>query len=450
MALLGVRGGASWGWRIALGALMVGSVSATAAAQSVDSGRAFRGLFAPNVTGGSAALTTEVYQGSNRGTAGSTLGGGSVYDRGTFTGLTSGLTLGHAGRRTTYGANALGMLRYYNDTGSFRSLYQGGAIGVRHEGRRVAVELQEQVSQEAAFEFGNLRRLGTRALGSLGAVAPDHALEGYGLFTAASTVGVGFQTGRRQWVSLGYRYAYIRLSQDDELLPPAPASTFHSQDVSLRTSQQFWKNTGVEFEFNALRGGLQQVGTAASTWVYTFNTSVDRMQSLSLTRTTTLRAGAGASVLHDARGQRLVFTGAASLDKQVNRGMRASLGFQRDVHFVEGLPDPVLTNGMVVVLTAQPVSRVHLGARAIGSRGQAALGSDGATDVPYTSYGLDARLRVRLAGPLAAYGEYVNFHQQFDDGGSMLVLRGPVERQGFRAGILFVVPLSGQHQRGVE
>jgi hypothetical protein len=446
----GVCHEARWGCRLTVAALLVGSLSGTAAAQSVDSGRAFRGLFTPNVTGTSSTLTTEVYQGSNRGTAGSTLGGGSVYDQGTFTGLTSGLTLARAGRRTAYGANALAMVRYYNETASLHSLYQGGAIGVRHEGRRIAVELQEQVSQQAAFEFGNLRRIGTQALGSLGTIAPDHALEGYGLFTAASNVAVGFQTGRRQWLSVGYRYAYMRLSQDDELLPAAAASTLHSQDVSLRTSKQFWKNTGVDFEFNAQRGGLQQLGTRSGTWLYTFNTSIDRMHSLSLTRTTVLRAGAGGSLLRDARGQRLVFTGATFLDKQVNRGTRASVGFQRDVHFVEGLPDPVLTNGLVVVLSAQPASRVSMGVRAIGSRGRAALGSDGATDVPYTSYGLDARLRVRLTGPLAAYGEYVNFHQQFDEGGSILVLGRPVERHGFRVGVLFVVPLSGQQQRGVE
>ena len=438
---------AIWGGRAALAALVLALPAATASAQSLDPGRAFRGLFVPNAVGTTASLAADVYQGANRRTGESGFGGSeSIFDQGVFTGVTGNFGMSHTGRYTAVGASALGMVRYFADSGEVRSLYHGGAFGLRRQGRRIGIELQQQVGAQPAYEFGNLRTMTAQKLGGLGNVDPDHASDGYSLFTSSSSVALGVQSRQRQWLRLGYGYAYSHIARRDLTLPDAPVTSFHAQDLSVGTSQQLWKNTGVRFDFKASRGGIQQLGDAG-TWIYNINAGLDRMQNLSLTRTTSMNLGFGGSVVNDARGRRYVVLGAGGIDKRFGRSTRAGLSVRRDVNFVEGLAEPVLTNGLAASLDTQPSPRWRFSGRVGASRGRANLTSEGAT-VGYDSYGVNARLRVKLTGPFAAYGEYVLFHQRFEAADNPLFLADAIQRNGIRVGLVIDLPFFGQ--RGVE
>jgi hypothetical protein len=443
-----VWGKATWGGRAAGVLLVLGTAVGSASAQSVDPGRAFRGLFVPNLAGTTAVLATDVYQGSNHGSSAAGFGGGSIYDHGTFAGVSSNLAVTHTGRRTTIGATGFGSVRYFTDTGDLRSLFHGGAFGLRHEKRRVAFQMQQDLTQQPIYGFGNLRSLVGRDLGSLGSVSSEYGvIDGYSMLTAASSFGLALQNGRRQWLSGGYRYAHTTILRRDETLPELPVTSITSQDLSARTSHQFWKNTGVHFDFIASRGGLQRLRLGAPTWIYTFDASVDRLQNINLTRSTAITLTGGTSMLNDAVGRRYVFVGSGSLSQRMGRRSRLAFGFRRDLHFIEGLEDPVLTNALILDLDTRLNRRMQFTARGTASRGRAALAGDRLAGIPYTSYGLEARLRARVRGPFGAYAEYVTVQQDYDDPAHVLSGR-PVDRYGIRAGLVISLPLSGQ--RGVE
>jgi hypothetical protein len=441
---------ATWGGRATLAGLVLAATSGVASAQTVDPGRAFRGLFVPAASGGAAALSADVYQGSNSGTGGS--GRSELYDKGMFTGLTTNLSATWTGRRTTYGASGFSMLRYYADSSDMRSLFQGGAFGIRHQAGRKAFEFQQTVGQQPAYEFGGVRGLSQRPLGSLGEGNPEYGVDGYTMFSTSSRVGLGMQVGRYQWLTTSYQYGYSRVTRDEnriDELPIPDEPIVHSQEISARLSRQLWRNTGVHFNFVSMQGGRNRSrGREAGAWIHNFNIGIDKLQNLSLTRTVTLSLGGGGSVLNDAYGRRFVAVGAGGIEKRFGRTTRAGFVARRDIQFVEGLIDPVLTNGVSASTDGEIGRRWVFRIRAHASQGKAALIGNSVEGVPYTSYGADARLNVKLTGPFSLYGEYVRYHQQFEDPTGLFVLGRPVNRTGVRVGVVVGIPLYGQ--RGVE
>ena len=443
-------GKATWGGRAALAVVTFAGLSSVATAQTVDPGRAFRGLFVPAASGGAAALSVDLYEGSNTGTGGS--GRSELYDQGLFTGLTANLTGIWTGRRTSYGATGYSMLRYYADGGDMRSLFHGGAFGIRHQFGRKAIEFQQTVGRQPAYEFGGVRGLNQRPLGGLGEANPEYGVDGYSMFSTTSRVGLGLHIGRYQWISTSYQYGYSSVTRDEDRrdeLPAPDEPIVHSQEISARLSRQIWRGTGVHFNFVSMQGGRNRSrGRTSGAWIHNFNIGVDKLQSMSLTRTLTLSVGGGGSILNDAYGRRFVAIGAGGLEKRFGRTTRAGFVVRRDIQFVEGLIDPVLTNGASLTTDGEIGRRWVFRLRGHASQGKAALLGSSLEGVPYSSYGADARVNVKLAGPFALYGEYIRYHQQFEDPTGLFVLGRPVNRTGVRVGVVVGVPLYGQ--RGVE
>jgi hypothetical protein len=436
------------GPRLAVAALALLAWAPDAAGQAVDPGRALRGLFvAPSAAGSSVSLAAEVYEGVNSGSYRSTVD--SLFEDGAFTGLTTSLSVNKAARRTSVGATATTMMRYYAEAGQTRRLLAAGAIGLRHQMRRSALELTQSVAEHPTYDFGSLRGLSAPALGSVTSINPDHVSTGYMTLSSTSAAALSYQLGKRQWISGGYRYTHARLYADGA--QPEVAELEHSstnaQEISVGMTRQVWQKAGVNLHYVLAQG--HELGlTQSSGWIQSFNVGLDKLNTLSLSRSTTLSISGGTSVLRDLDGPRYVLIGGAGINQQIGRDATAGLLVRRDVHFVEGLPDAVLRNGLEAHFAAGMSRRWGVDLRGSGARGRGGYAGDVANDAPYTSYAVNLRFLARVAGPFALYGEYVRAHQDFEAVSGIFADARPIDHNGIRVGLTMMLPIYSH--RGVK
>jgi hypothetical protein len=172
------------------------------------------------------------------------------------------------------------------------------------------------------------------------------------------------------------------------------------------------------------------------------NIGVDYRKPLSITRRTHLRFGAGSAVADDGRGRRrLEAIGSASLVHQMKRTWSASALYSREVGFIEGFDEPVLTDSVTAALGGLMSRRLEFSTGAGYFNG--AIGfTPGAPR--FDSYSAWVRVRRALNQSLAAYAEYLFYHYEFDESISRPAGLPPrYSRNGVRAGLSLWVPLLG-------
>jgi hypothetical protein len=204
----------------------------------------------------------------------------------------------------------------------------------------------------------------------------------------------------------------------------------------------------VRFELVSSKGRPQRpVGQPESAWIHNFNVGVDRFRSFSLTRTTTVSLTGGTGVVNDLEGQRIVVLGSGGIEKRFSRTVRGSIQARRDLSFVEGVAEPVLTNAVTGTLQAAAGRRWTFALHGVYGKGRAAAADDGPLGLEFETYTVEARVLYRLSGPFSAYADYFRAHRAF---GALELepVASPYTRNGVRFGLVVHMPIFGE--RGVE
>jgi hypothetical protein len=424
-------------------ALLTVGAPAAEGQSGVDPGRAFRGLFEVRENRTAVTFAADIYQGIDR---------PGVFDsdaQDIFTGIAPVLMFSRAGRSTTFGASAVAVGRYYSNAGFASLLYQGGNVGLEQKFGRIAVQLQQSIARQPTVHLGKLGSEMAMPLGSAPGVSVDEIGNGDGLVTSTSAFGIGVQAARYTWFNTGYRYEHSRFD-DDRPEDGTYEPTMHRQEVTAGVSHRVGRSTGVRFMLRSVNGRTDAHATESSSeWFHNINVGVDRAQNLSLTRTMTVSFTGGAGFMRrDIGGQGLVAVGSATLTKHFGRRARATAAIERDMHFIEGLSSPALSNGFRASFEAPSGRRWTFSAKGGFTDGVVAP-SAGNERLDYSARFADARVAYRVRGPFSFYGEYVWFEQTVDPFGSLpATLTDSTRRQGIRFGVILNVPLVGG--QGVE
>jgi hypothetical protein len=170
------------------------------------------------------------------------------------------------------------------------------------------------------------------------------------------------------------------------------------------------------------------------------NIGVDYRKPLSITRRTHLRFGAGSALADDGRGRRrLQATGTASLIHQMKRTWSASADYRREVGFLEGFDQPVLSDSVGAALGGLMSRRLEFSTGVRYFDGAIGLTTNAQR---FESYSAWVRARTALTRSLAAYAEYLFYHYEFDE----RLTRPPglpprYSRNGVRIGLSWWLPL---------
>jgi hypothetical protein len=432
----------------AAGLMLLGSAAAVSAQTGVDPGRAFRGLFADaGASTTTLSLSADIYQGIQRPAA---FDGTEPQEM--FSGISPSLLFTRSGRGTTFGASAGATTRYYANAGSLRTLYEGAAVGLRHQFGRLAVQLQQSVVRQPTLRLGLApASFGGSSLGVLDHGTVEQVGDGDGLLSSSSRIALGLQPGRYFWVSAGYGYEYFEFRG-----PAASLGLFnpvsHRQEAHVSASRRFGRSTALRAGLRSVKGtGATSVANDRAAWIHNIDIGLDRLQNISLTRTTTLSLNGGAGFVRQEATEQaptLVALGGVGLDKRFGKRTRLSMTARRDLYFVDGLRDPVLTNGVTGRFDLPVGRRWTFSANTGASKGRAMAEATSPDGTSYTSTFVELRTMFRLRGPVSIYGEYLRFEQSFDRNALPSLYGREETRTGLRFGVVLNVPILGE--RGVE
>jgi hypothetical protein len=152
-----------------------------------------------------------------------------------------------------------------------------------------------------------------------------------------SLLSLSHKLSRRVDVSLGYARDDSTFASDEGFLNQTITGR-----LTFRLTQHLsiWASDGY---FDSEARSADVVSTTRGQLV-NFGLGYDRLASLSLTRHLTLGLGVGASVVSDGNQRQLAATGNATLTDEIGRSWTASLGYRRQVGFVEFFQQPVTSD----------------------------------------------------------------------------------------------------------
>jgi hypothetical protein len=413
------------------------AASASPALAQADPGRVFRGLFeAAPVAQTVVALTSSVYEGFDSRTASAEEG---ELSGGLFSAVTPTLTISHVGQRSAFGLSATNLVRHYNEDGRFLTLDRGASFGLRHSRGRVALQLSQRVSHRPYYAFLDLASLASPGLGGMHEMSVDRSSGRYALTSYATTIQASRQSSEHQWLSAGYQFRYARPSAGGEVEDEGlELQDVIGHEATVSLTRQISRRTGAHIGYAIRTAGDVNGVTTSPSRTHELNVGLDRFQSLSLTRNTSLSFSTGTGLLDTVSGMRLTLLGAASLDHRFGRGSRATIRFRRALDYVDGIDAPVLRDAAIAEFDVQLAQRLVGQFRANVARGtiQGAVAS-----APYTTAYGSARMRFDFSRRVAGYAEYFDYYREFaGDTGSSLV-GGSWHRHGVRVGVMVDVPL---------
>ena len=141
----------------------------------------------------------------------------------------------------------------------------------------------------------------------------------------------------------------------------------NSYSVGGRFSHRVSRNASLRLGYTYRRGKYGFVSTAADATIHDLDFGVDYGRALSLFRRTQLDFGVGSSMVNqptDGFNERPQYrvVGNVGLNHEISRTWRARLAYMRGFGFVDGLPEPVFSDGVTASLSGFVNRRVDVSA----------------------------------------------------------------------------------------
>lgn len=206
---------------------------------------------------------------------------------------------------------------------------------------------------------------------------------------------------------------------------------------SLRISRKFTRYLALSAGYGIQQGRYSEP-KSRTTETRDISIGTDYDRPLSRTRRTFLSLSSGAAQIEDQRGQSFRVTGAAGLRHEIGRSWTANVNYNRGVRYLEGFPEPFLSDGVRAGLHGFVSRRVDLSFNGGYSTGVIGVRTDGSG---YRNYFSTAVVRFALTQLLALSSEYLYYHYAFDRDPEITGLPREVERHGVRVSLGLWLPL---------
>jgi hypothetical protein len=220
-----------------------------------------------------------------------------------------------------------------------------------------------------------------------------------------------------------------------------------SYSLSAGYHHTFTKTATLKLDYGYRKGTYAQVAGERATVAHDLNIGLDYTKALSRSRRTFVSFNSGSTIIQadplntTERSQYMVL-GGGSLSHQMGRTWLAQLDLSRSLKFLEGFPDPVLSNGVNASLAGQVSKRLNTRFNAGYSTGDVnsaspVLGTNG-----FNTYTALANVSFRMTRHLSIYSDY--FYYYYDMGSGIALPPGVpagLERNSIHVGLTLWAPL---------
>jgi hypothetical protein len=303
-----------------------------------------------------------------------------------FTSASGSLTYGLEGTRAGASASLSSSANYYEEVSDEIIRGYGGAVGAwLRISNRTRLDGSHAVTYQPAFQNAFQQLLDP----SFVPIVPptDVAASDERWLSHDSRIALSHQLSRRSSLSFdaGRREVDFSGSEGRQLQYSAGARYTHQLSAGLGFRLGYRYSTGDASGDASGRAGF-----------HTIDAGLDFSRSFSITRRTTLGVSTGSSVVQTADDTTQFFvTGSGTLSQRLGRTWSASVTGGRDVSFVDGLGDPVLSDRLMAGVNGNLGRRVRAQAAANAIRGQVLAGAD--EDETYLVYTANTGISVALA-----------------------------------------------------
>jgi hypothetical protein len=272
-----------------------------------------------------------------------------------------------------------------------------------------------------------------RSAGRLSTAEEDFAITGQYYTRASAQAGV-FQTvdiGRRASAEFDYSYGRTELS--------GGARTYDSHRAGTTLRYAMAKSVGLRAGYHYQTFANRGTSARSRVEAHDLDIGVDLNKPLSLTRQTTLTFGSGSSALVREHRTDYRVTGDAQLSHEIGRSWGTSLGYTRNMRYIDIFDELVFLDAITASLAGQLSRQVEFSliARASGGR----IGFDRSAP-RYRMYAGTVTISRAFTRHLALNGSYFFNQYAFDQGISLpLGVGDEMQRHGIRATVTAWAPL---------
>jgi hypothetical protein len=370
----------------------------------------------------------------------------SPFERnGYYTALAGALGYGRRGQQVQFGANVGAQGRYYSDDREFLSVNRYGGVGVSALfARKTAVTVNQTVGYSPAYFTGMFPILSDAVPGAVNVPSADYAVSDLNVFTYETTAGVAH--GLTPNASLVMNAAF----QQTDFSQGSGYRDLRTYSIGGGFRQRITRNAQLKLGYTYREGQYGLLGAASEATLHDLDVGVDYSRPLSLSRRTRLDFQTGSSIVNrpieGASGEagsderlQYFFVGSVGVNHETGRTWRTRVAFNRSVGLVQGLPEPLFSNGVSTSIIGFASRRVELAIFGAYSKGDVGklLNDTGKVE----AYSGSARMQYGITRMLAASGEY--FYYRYDIGSGVTLPAGVAlfrERQGVRGGLTVWLP----------
>lgn len=334
------------------------------------------------------------------------------------------------GKHASFSATAASGGRYYPDLQSLSAVDGSGNVTFAADmGAKTKIHAAQGITFQPYYELNVLNGLmpdDAHPIRTDPAALTALASHGY-----AGSAGVTEQFSSRSQLSLDYEYRYTQFS--------ASAQPFVWQLARTRFTHHLTKDAALRVGYAYGAGQFGDRAGATPFVSHDLDLGIDYSRALAFSRRTTVSFGSGSTLVPSAVGLGYFVNADASLNREVGRTWKASLGYHRGIQLNEGFVQPLYVDTALLRLGGLVTRRVSLLVSASYSAGQIGLA---AGNQRYGTYNAESDLRIGINRTLAAYAHYMNYRYTFNSAaGTPFGLPPMLNRQGLRVGISGWLPL---------
>ena len=239
--------------------------------------------------------------------------------------------------KVSLGASAATTSYAYHDDGTqVISSHSGSANQSYRVSSRTRLNASEHVSFEP-FQLGRLFPALDPSFGAPDVPSPDRLAASDAYLTWGADVGLSHQISRRVSASGGYSAYSSEWSA-------ASRQTLHYGRAGISVGIGRGLNARAGYGYRQGRYGEGPDPRLVRN--HTIDAGVDFSRTLSFSRRTTFSFSTGSTAIRDRSQTHFALTGNAQLNRELGRSWRASVGYSRDVRFIEQFQEVLLSDGI--------------------------------------------------------------------------------------------------------
>jgi hypothetical protein len=424
-----------------------------AVGQTVSGGnRPFRGLFGPGPqpsSGDTLDLTMSAYgavQDNGPRVTNPSQGSSEPLGGGTFGGATANLTYSHQGDRVSLGLNGGSAVSYQRASQEpFTAAYNVGAYTGLTLDSRTTLSVGQSVSFSPYYRSVFGVQIDPTQTDPATVSPADYGVFRADSWTYVTTAGMSRRIDTRSSLDFSYRLRMVDFRANGLGVSEQHVGAKYNRDVSQRVRL----HAGYMYQLGSSDFTARPDTTSNdAVGLHHIDIGVNYSRPLSLSRRTTVNFSTGSALIQRARDtsassgdSSMMFRvlGNVGLQHEIGRSWTARVGYSRDVGFVEGFVDPMLSDSVTAGVTGLLTRSINLLASATYSHGSPANASSSGRE--HEAFAASARVQKALTRNLALFAQYVFYQTNNGTAVQLPPAFSEFDRQVVRGGITAWLPL---------